>query len=1038
MANITDYLSQMQKLTKTNLEILKALNDSFFTKKNHLYAEIDDTTYVIPSFISLENKLNMLQDNFENLVKSPENGEAYFNFDGNTRAIEVRKYSHIPDSVSLLPVTEYDVENNDIFKDFLTPVPYINLEVPDIPNDITDLNVKKIVPKNNVLKELFKQKLSYTETYTNSAGESVTETKYNVSNAFAYADVNKLLLNYIEGTDYVEYDTVYKMPIRKNIGSSTYVIESILSDIVDEDLNEIITIKLRNNLTNKLFNNKLTYRLFDDTIEKPLQIGDTLINYDGTGKVEITEVRTSTNTIVVKVVNGEYLNFIGTDSYDSNNDSDIHDMSKLRFFSAYDFEADKFIKVPLEEDQYVFISIAPINSRLNIQSSWGIGLIVDAHSLKNPKSNLLFKTYYDKYVKNIGDVLFEMTSMITSPVTELSQDDFNAITNLKPELSKNTIAVSQINKHLNNANNIENIRSAYDQKKNAEAELSDVQAKITDLQNQLTSLSFDDTSGLRTVYTNRISELNSTKNKLVTSITKAIDTISLNANSAEIPIENAKYRIRGFYVPHNLIKVNNENLEDHVIGLQIQYRYKNIGSETGTAMSINGINNDTYIYSDWNLVNNFNKKKTAKCIDGIYEYAYEASNESLNEPSYNQLDIPISQGETVDIRVKLIYDFGQPYINITSDWSNIINIEFPKEFTKDTPILKIIEENNNDIETNRFNNILNNEGVTIHINDKIIDQDITYYHKPDNISSGFYTNERRIIPLKDKLQDLSNDISMLKNEILGSSGVLTVSASIGDDIYSLKPDQDNNIVLESYNALLNPELNNYSEGSYTIENGVINTIINISIKNSSDNAVKLYSILPGSRSVSINKGQNPNKNNYCIDGGGVWFKYKSSDSVETKLQTHNQFITFRINDLWTKIPYYSSVAGITTNKMQSSTSLSTIKESDKLGMVICPFLSEEFAMCLNSDAVKSYIMINPGEELIVPMSCSYVVKESAQSIQKVISFDLRTGLYTDPVNYSFIVTAKNESSTEDKLTKFNRRRIFNRLYNAIKYNTLVK
>ena len=62
--NIADYLTQIENLTATNLQILKTINDSFFTKKAHLFAEIDDTTYVIPSFLSLENKINMLQENF--------------------------------------------------------------------------------------------------------------------------------------------------------------------------------------------------------------------------------------------------------------------------------------------------------------------------------------------------------------------------------------------------------------------------------------------------------------------------------------------------------------------------------------------------------------------------------------------------------------------------------------------------------------------------------------------------------------------------------------------------------------------------------------------------------------------------------------------------------------------------------------------------------------------------------------------------------------------------------------------------------------
>ena len=76
MANMTDYLLQLQALTKTNLEILQALNQSFTSNKSHLAINVNDTTYAIPSFITLENKVNALQENFENLVHAPASGEA--------------------------------------------------------------------------------------------------------------------------------------------------------------------------------------------------------------------------------------------------------------------------------------------------------------------------------------------------------------------------------------------------------------------------------------------------------------------------------------------------------------------------------------------------------------------------------------------------------------------------------------------------------------------------------------------------------------------------------------------------------------------------------------------------------------------------------------------------------------------------------------------------------------------------------------------------------------------------------------------------
>lgn len=1036
MASVVDYLTQIQTLTNTNLQILKTLNDSFYTKQNHLFTEIDNTTYVIPSFLSLENKINALQENFENLVKAPETCEAYFNFDGNTRAIEVRKYSHVPDSISLPTVSSFGVDSNDIFKDFMTPVPYVNLEMPALPNDIVQVNVKKIIAKNSELKELFKSKLVYYETYTDDEGEEHTVTKYHESANTSYGELYKTLLNYTEDVDYVEYDTLYDLPIRKNLGNSSYVIERVVEDVIDKDLDEYITLKLRTDLKDSKYNNKLTYKLFDDTIEKPLQVGDELINFDGTGKVVVTEVRTSTNTIVVKVVNGEYLNFIGTDSYDTDNDNDIHDLSKLRFHTAFDFEQNKYIKVPLEEDQYVFIAVAPLNSRMNVQAGWGKGIVINTFSLKNGEDE--FKTYYDENVKNIGDILFEMTSMITSPVTELAQGEFNMMKTSKPVLDNKDLQVVQINKHLNNSNTVKNIRAAYSQKKASESELADIQTKIDDIQTKLTSVSFDDKQGLRTAYTSQLTQLNSKKNELTTVINKAIESISMSVNSAEIPIENAKYRIRGFYVPNNLGIVKNEELADHVIGIQVQYRYKNTSLDSGSAMSMTGSNNKTYIYSDWNVMQGFNKSKVADCVNGTYSYKYEDSNENVNEPSYNQIDIPISQGESVDIRVRALYDYGQPYITITSDWSDVLTIPFPAEYTKDVSILSIIEENNNDVESSRFRNILDNEGVATHMGDRLVDQDITYYHKPDSIASGFYTDERRVIPLKDKLLSLSNDIASIKSEILGSNDTITVSIDSSDAIMGINPDVNNTVLLTSYNELVQKVPSNLQVGSSTTIGGYevkktsagyrVSTILNLTIANTSTGSVKLYPIVPGSRDVAINsiKTNKVDIEDYTDGTGGVhydWLGRQTND--KDTLQKGNQFILFRTKDLWTGESYYG-------NGSQPSTGIPTI--SDSTSFAVYPYLSSKQGMCLDSNEVRSFKTINPDNELIIPIRCDFTFNgTSVSELTRTISFDLRTSLYRDPINYVIKFTVKNNNTVADKVYITHKATLFEKIKNAIKY-----
>ena len=388
----------LQKLTQTNLEILQSLNDSFYTKQDHLYADINDTKYVIPSFLSLENKINMLEENFNNLVNAPASGEAYFNIDGNSRAIEVKSYSNTPNSLKLNEVNDFIVDdtNINILKSLLTPAPKVRFNIPNIPNDIVTVNVKKIMAKSDALKESLHSLIQK----ENKSGvmEECTSVTYK------YSDMVYLLDSYKKDVDYIEYDQLMRLPIRKNIGSGTYIVDSIISDIVDDNLDNYITLKIKTDLTGSEYSEymkSLTYKLFDDTIERKLSVGDYLTNYDGTTKFQISDIKPSSNTITLKVVNGEFANIIGVSLYDYT--KGINDWSKLRFFSPIDFDEDKYIDVTLDDTQYVFIAVAPVNDRMNVQSSWGEGVLINSYKLINGEES--FEEYYKKNVKNIGELI---------------------------------------------------------------------------------------------------------------------------------------------------------------------------------------------------------------------------------------------------------------------------------------------------------------------------------------------------------------------------------------------------------------------------------------------------------------------------------------------------------------------------------------------------------------------------------------------------------------------------------------------------------
>lgn len=1051
-ANIADYLVKIEALTNTNLQILKSINDSFYTSKNHIYTTVDDSTYVFPSFVSLENKINMLQSNFENLVNAPETGEAYFNFDGNTRAIEVRKYTQVPNALTLPTVSSFGAETNNVLRDFLSPLPYINFDVPALPNDIVDVCVKKIVAKSDIFKSVLAAKLNELASLTTSNTTTCSNLEYSI--------MNKMLLGYTKGVDYLEYDTMYKLPMRKNIGTGLYVIKSIVSDSVDDDLNEVVTLTFHDDLNTTDFSgfkSNLTYTLFDDTIDKNLKIGDELVTYNGKCKMVITDVKPLINTVTVKIVNGEFANLLPTNAYNFTNAGGINDYSKLKFYAAVDYDADKYVKVPLEDDQYVFVAIAAVNSRLNLMSAWGTGVLLDTHTLMN--GDLSFTNYYNSNVKNIGTALNELSLMLTDPVTTLTTEEYTTLANIKPVINKTDLNVWQINDHLDKTPTVQNIRAAYNDKKTAEAQLNAIQAQIDETNSKLYELVFNDATGERTVYENNLQSLSAQKRTYLDTINTAINTISNSVSSSTVPIENAKYRIRGFYIP-KLDNVNSITTNNHVIGLQVQYRYKNVSSTVGTAKSISSADgSETFIYSDWNELNTRNKAKLITLNSGSYVYDYEANNESKNEPSYNQIDIPITQGESVDVRLRVLYDFGQPFVSMTSAWSDIVNIEFPEEFTKNAPILSIIEENNNDIATNKFRNLIETAGINTHCDSKVVDQGITYFHKADNIASGFYTEDRRIIPLLDKLQSMSEEIAFLKSNITGSLENCQVYLQIGAATTDLYPDRDNTINLEPYNkfmATINGFVNEEDDSTstdhtyadivrdvkeavnndlelklqkyltpnnaYEIVDDVVSTMANLCITNTSDLPVKLYAILPGKRETTINDTTFSfnNLDSYRIGtNGGVRYKYEgmpANTPGNGQLQKLNQFITFRVKDAWTPTAYYTNDATPASNRLQSSTGITDVTKDMSCAMVVYPYLSNLNDLCLeNTNNNKSFKTIAPGETVIIPIFCSYKVSEASKSITKVLSFDVKTSLYGDPTNYTIEFVAQNSSTKEQRV-----------------------
>lgn len=983
--NISDYLSELQELTRQNLNILEALNASFYTKNGHLGVEIAGQHLAIPSFLQLESKINTLQSNFENLVNAPKTGTAAFVFDGNTQEIQMKGFSNVPAAVSLDTQNTFQIDYNDVLKDFVTPNPYIRFNMPDLPNDITKACVLKMCIKTRELRNI------------------IFEGMVSASKVVSYKDIKEILEGYKEDVDYVSYETIRDLPTHKGVGYGKYTIESVVEDKLDDNFVETYVIKL---------GQPLTYTIDGGTITKYIQLGDTLVTLDDKTEMKITDINYATNSITVEITNGAYVGLTSINDIDA-------DSSYLKYKDSIDFDADKYIDVTLEEDDNIVIFIAPINS-LNIQAPYIQGIAIDCNYLTCNIEGTTWKylDYYKSYVNNIGDTLFGLTSMINNTINNLSKDRFETITSLVPQPEHIVTKVINANAHLNNSKALQDIRTLYSQKKQSESDLQTVQLQIDDINQKLQTSSFQNMSQNRTVYEQQLNALKAQRTSINENIKSIVNELSNAANNANIPISGMEYAVAGYF-DYNTFLIDNEITDfAKIVKIRVQYRYKNIDKTVSDAVAIN----EQYLYSDWHEQRCDGLIKAPSYGSNSYIFDYNEPDQTANEIKFNQISVPIRQGESVDIRVKAIYDYGYPFIECASEWSNPINVTFPDEFKEDVQILDIISENNDEVKKNQLNDILEKNGVIKHVDDFLQDQDVLFFHKPDSIASGFWTAERRVIPLSDKLKELDSVVHTINDEVFGvNSDQLSVSILCDNTQKQIQPFAENKFFIAA-------------------NDDMTTKVLTLQLANTTSHNLKIFSIFPGAKDGDLmdnTPGSQPATEYmaYSNDpeyGEGYapikWLKNISSvsdpDNTDIKNQKLNQLIYIRRNriiygnntvnpDIFLQVAAFGSGEGYgTPDKISNGIdeeygTNEVLLGEGNYGMALFGAYNDLASITtpVSADMMHSYVLLKPGEAVNISFVCQYKFENNVKEYHKTISFDVKTSLYKEPTNYEFTVYA---------------------------------
>lgn len=894
--SLKEYYIKLQSLYNNAVNMITAINQSLTTSASEISLNIEDissnkqTTVRIPSFIYLENKLEQLNSNFNNLFKMPDSGEAWFSNENNMYKLQLLKSNVSPviPEFTTNNIFAYTKQNN-LFKDLVNPKTYIKLNIDNLPNNISTMYMKKIIFHSVDLYEALINK-----------------------NIASYNDFKAAVYNLQNGVDYSEYDSEIKLPIKQEEYNAYF-------DIIEIPQLEGGNPYTFNNIENNTTYTKLRYNIRlntlkysnveNDAIIFELKIGDQLTLLGSNTIYNIIDINKTTNMLIIE-------ESVGHSSLQTiNQNSEM----VLTLYNQ-NFDKYKYVELPLEENEYICIFIGTVYN--NIRSLYSAPLYVNLNDIvmKDEFGNVIYKDnsstpmtyieYYNKYCKNIGDLMLgfiETTYPQLSNYTELELKELQDSDVIKNLVSASVngdsiLKVQKINDHLIDDLTSNSILNLHNEKSQLNGQLSSLQSNIDQVYSQLVTTDFSQETTL--TQESLKAKLNDYYNQRVTLQKQQIaivDNINVLKGNAK-GIDSSKFRIRGITKTEDIeiYLKDNYNSNCTIIGLDVEYKYKSVNSDTTNVSII-----DKSIFSDWNKLNNIDKERKLKFNDdGTYSIIFE--NYDNNIIKWNQIDIPITQGEDVIIRVRYKYCVGQPFINLYTPWSDEFVVIFPTEFTEINEISSIISDNNDDIVNSKFNNTLINEGYQEHITNKIVDNSQVYYHMPENIYSGFNTPENKLISLKDKLQDISNELekykSIIDNELNSNYEIYVEFDNKSIPIY------DNTV-----NNIICTDINN--NDSYIKKN------INLIIKNTGTTQLKFYSLFPGDSNDMLISAKRDFYNKHIVDYERVPLLYGDSLATEIKdiiyIQKLGQWLYFRQTNPFTNVSLYNpgiTIGGISAGE----------------------------------------------------------------------------------------------------------------------------
>ena len=764
----------------------------------------------VPSFGYLKGKIEDINTKFDTLISANSDVIGIKSSNGDIRKFELKKTSaliqdleRVQSSTFTVP-NSFKVKNNWFFESFLNPLLYVSVDIAAIITDDIDQFVVKRIIINSA---------------NNDDAAAFFDTNYKLKKDVSLSTLKQDLDD--NNIDYFEDDTTVDLDVSVNRYQGSFDVIKILDEEGTQTLTggqTVSTIRRRYKL------NSLAYTdiLAESENTRTLAVGDVLIT-SGDSEYRVTTLSTTDTEIVLERI-------FGTDSITIG-------ASILRLKPVPYRVPELQVNVGFNEREVIFVK--PVSKAKNLTiNDFSNGFALYTNELTIPLQDDSLSTledYYNNFVSDFGLILLNLAKEKTLPAI-LGE------TPSPPLVNAENFKVVQIDSHIQDDKNITELNNNVKEKASLQKEIEELNKKIDSIKSNITTVAKTPKEAKR--LQKQLTESQTERNEKTAALTSLVNNITLQLSTTPQFVTKKKYSVRGFWqIPEaKSSKYGNQQV------VQFKYRYRYLSS-TGTqpnAQQQTFLDSDgatkSATFSPWTEVLTKPRVKELDPETGLYVWSTEVLTDA-DAVNTNQLDISIRKGEIVEVQVKSLSEAGWPTNPAESDWSESIQIEFPKEIESEEEGVVTSQKTFAEKSKLDFENTLITRGVDTHLANQFTQGDRFFGHKAEDIASGFFTTEGNVIDLYEKLKALQSTLDSVQQSITLDKGVIKVSI-IDSDGNSL--DVANGDTISLFAGYYKDLIKDTTGGTVIYNEGAIITKqYSISIQNTSATKLELAALLFG-------------------------------------------------------------------------------------------------------------------------------------------------------------------------------------------------